>query len=316
MSNSVWNDLLTLVDSQHSISEKREFVVGGYTSISDDSRLSITYYPLVGKYDVVRHKKAQRISGWEECLTLSHDDYFEEVIEECSPSDTGLSEEEKQSRNIARSLRRVRATCRELLLSNPWEYWVTFTISDKKCDRYDFKSILKLFLGVVKRRNERKNSAPLKYLLFPEQHKDGAFHFHGFLMGVDPDELVVNEHGYLDIPLFSEAMGFVNVCPVRPLPQKERYALLIYTMKYAQKNVGSGNKDLRRGYYRSDGLERGIKITLPPCALREQLCEIHETVASYENDYIQKRTYEEEDFSEILGLLNYDKILGLQNQDC
>lgn len=297
----VWEELNSLVNSVEPNFGTRAFVVGGYAAISDDCRVSIKYFPLVGKYDVIRHKKPVRKGGWESSLTGYFDDCFEEIIEE----EHKVSSENKE-KNVARSIRRIRSTCRELLLCNPWEYWITFTVSEQNCNRYDFKEVLKLFLSVVKRRNERlKNCEPLRYLIFPEEHKKGGFHFHGFIMGLDSDELVVNEYGYLDIPLFSKNIGFVNVCPVRPLPQNERYGLLMYTMKYAQKNAMSRNEDISRGYYRSDGLKRAETLVLPPSRFRGEFAEIHGTVASFENEYVEKHTYNEADLAEILGLLSF-----------
>lgn len=79
-----------------------------------------------------------------------------------------------------RSMRRARANLRRLALANDFQYFVTLTLDQEKVDRYDGAAI-------VKRLNQwcdnmvRRHG--LRYVLVPERHKDGAFHFHGFFAG-------------------------------------------------------------------------------------------------------------------------------------
>lgn len=57
-------------------------------------------------------------------------------------------------------------------------YFVTYTFSSKKVgSRYDEKKIYEKMRDWLSDRVKRKN---LKYILVPEQHQDGAWHFHGF----------------------------------------------------------------------------------------------------------------------------------------
>ena len=278
----------------------------GVSSIFDKGRLSIRYYPTNGVIDVVHHLKSVRVGGWEESLTGFYDECFDDIqSEKCEKI---VSDSDKKSDNMARCARRVRSVCRDLLLSNNWEYWVTLTVSDEKCDRRDLRAVLNRLLNLVKSRNLKwPQRPPLKYLLLPEQHKDGAYHLHGFIMGVDGDELFVNEHGHLDFNLFSQNLGFVNIVPVRVLPQIERYALLTYTLKYAQKSVEACHGNVRRGYFRSDGLKRSEVVVLPPSDFRTALADVHGTVASYENKYVQKHTYTVEDFETILSVADFSE---------
>ncbi len=66
--------------------------------------------------------------------------------------------------------------------------FVTFTFSSKMVDRYDYDACVKL---LSKWLNNLKRSSPhLSYLVVPECHKDGAYHFHGLFAGVD-ERLIV-----------------------------------------------------------------------------------------------------------------------------
>lgn len=60
-----------------------------------------------------------------------------------------------------------------------WEMFVTFTFSSEKTDRYDYDECSRLVRRWLN--NQRRNAPDLQYLIVPEQHKDGAWHFHGLL---------------------------------------------------------------------------------------------------------------------------------------
>ena len=72
--------------------------------------------------------------------------------------------------------------------SNVWDYFVTFTFSPKKVNRYDYDECTKKLSQWIK--NLKKLSPTLSYLIVPERHKDGAYHFHGLFAGLSDRELV------------------------------------------------------------------------------------------------------------------------------
>ena len=79
--------------------------------------------------------------------------------------------------DIMRSKRRAAAKLRDYALCNDFRYFVTLTLDAAKIDRYDLGGVvrrLRIWLDNRVRRNG------LKYILVPEEHKDGAYHFHGF----------------------------------------------------------------------------------------------------------------------------------------
>lgn len=79
--------------------------------------------------------------------------------------------------NLDRSMRRARAMVRRLALANEFKYFVTLTLDASKVDRYDPKAIIRKLNSWANNQVERKG---LCYVLVPEAHKDGAWHFHGF----------------------------------------------------------------------------------------------------------------------------------------
>ena len=79
-----------------------------------------------------------------------------------------------------RSMRRARANLRRLALANDFQYFVTLTLDGDKIDRYDGAAIVKRLNQWTSNMVQRHG---LRYVLVPERHKDGAFHFHGFFTG-------------------------------------------------------------------------------------------------------------------------------------
>lgn len=67
--------------------------------------------------------------------------------------------------------------------SNEWEWFTTFTFDKEKVDRCDYSACVKLLSKWLN--NMRKHSKNLAYLIVPEQHKKGGYHFHGLFSGCD-----------------------------------------------------------------------------------------------------------------------------------
>lgn len=86
------------------------------------------------------------------------------------------------------SLNRTKGKIYNYAKCNDWEFFVTFTFSKFMVDRYNYdecSSRLSKWLN-----NLRRTSPNLCYIVVPEQHKDGAWHFHGLVSGLDDREIV------------------------------------------------------------------------------------------------------------------------------
>lgn len=79
-----------------------------------------------------------------------------------------------------RSMRRARANLRRLALANDFRYFVTLTLDKERIDRFDGAAITRALSRWCDNMVRRHG---LRYVLVPERHKDGAFHFHGFFAG-------------------------------------------------------------------------------------------------------------------------------------
>ena len=86
------------------------------------------------------------------------------------------------------SIKRSKKKVYDYAKSNEWEWFVTFTFSPDKVNRYDYDECTKY---LSKWFNNLKRSSPaLSYLVVPEQHKDGAYHFHGLFSGMNERQIV------------------------------------------------------------------------------------------------------------------------------
>ena len=111
-------------------------------------------------------------SGWEAAFGSREEDRAKPA-----PREKGVKSE---GADMVRSMRRARAKLRRLALANDFQYFVTLTLDPAKIDRYDGAAVTKALSRWCDNMVRRHG---LRYILVPERHKDGAFHFHGFMAG-------------------------------------------------------------------------------------------------------------------------------------
>lgn len=123
----------------------------------------------------------------------------------------------------------------DLARSNQWEWYVTITFSKEQVDRYNFAAIQKKFRKWLNHFSERYCDGELAYLFVPEQHKDGAWHYHGLIAGAPADEFVnsgVIQKGHQIYNLRRFNYGFTNCSKV-----KNADAICRYVAKYMSKSL-------------------------------------------------------------------------------
>lgn len=188
----------------------------------------------------------------------------------------GTVNEKKLDNNISRSKARVF----EYAYCNPWEYFVTLTISPTKHDRTDIKGYYKKFNQWL-RNYSKKHKIKLEYLFIPELHKDGkSWHMHGFLMGLPMSHLVENSNGYLDWMPYQKKFGWISLDKIR-----DRQKAASYITKYISKNLSDCIQDLgAKMYYNSRGLKTAELIKKGTLN-----CEF--SAPDFENDWVKVKWY-------------------------
>ena len=207
------------------------------------------------QYIYTGHKRAVRERGFElpsdipltnksAFAILIKDGNYIDITEYGSDNNNNNENNNRNSFNEAlsrfeSSVVRSRSRIAELGFNNPWKYFFTFTLSPEKMtewglSRHDLNGVkVKLAKAFNNYRNRRAKD--FRYLCIPEPHKDGAVHFHGFLMGVPESDLTINQNGYLDFPYFAERFGWVSIDPL-----KNREKAAAYITKYVSKSMFSG----------------------------------------------------------------------------
>lgn len=166
------------------------------------------------------------------------------------------------------NLYRTRTKIEEIFYANPnaFTYFVTLTLDPKKIDRNDPNAVTKALKTWLKNMSTRKG---LIYLLVPEQHKDGAYHFHGFISG----DLKLSESGKMRYGkkiynLDDWTFGFSEVTELHGGSQSmsaERMAgYMRKRLNYVSKGNGATTITIPLGnrYYASQCLNRHVPTTV------------------------------------------------------
>lgn len=109
------------------------------------------------------------------------------VVENFGTSSNGLANEEQAHERdwLEKSINRTKTKIADYVLCNNFSHFATFTFSPEKVkNRHDFaemSALLKNWLKTEQTNHERKHNSKFKYLIVPERHKNGAWHFHALL---------------------------------------------------------------------------------------------------------------------------------------
>lgn len=198
--------------------------------------------------------------------------------------------EDRKKARLSQSVIRTRGKIFEIALCNSFEWFCTLTLDGSKIDRNDLSSARKAISQFIRDENKKRSETQkIEYLIIPERHENGAWHFHGLFKGlVKGQDLTRNEHGYLDWSGYRRRFGFFSCSRI-----KSQEACSRYITKYVTKGLNSDNAkatNLEAGqhsYFASQGLKRREVI--------EKLCsekigffdpEMSENW-SFENEYIK-----------------------------
>lgn len=87
------------------------------------------------------------------------------------------TDEPDRDRSAASSMNRTKNRVYYLARSNTWDWFVTLTLDPERVDSHDYDVCVKHLKGWID--TVRRTCGGLKYIIVPERHKSGRFHFHG-----------------------------------------------------------------------------------------------------------------------------------------
>lgn len=167
------------------------------------------------------------------------------------------------------SLSRTRRNIRELSLCNNFTHFATLTVSSSRFDRYALDDCQEHLRSIIKK--IKRNNKDFIYIFITEKHKDGAFHFHGLVSGLD---FYINQNGYLSNKDF-DTLGFNSFSII-----KDKQKVSNYILKYITKDCVKNSKGTV--YISSRGLKKANKTYLPLDT---------KVKYTYENDFVKIKDF-------------------------
>lgn len=123
--------------------------------------------------------------------------YFEKpILLGSSPSEETIQKRVKARKtfetasedSIQKTVNRNRVQIYDLATMNDWDYFVTFTFNPSKVDSYDYENTSTKLSTWLK--NLRRLNPDMKYVVVPEMHESGRYHFHGLVSNVDSSQFI------------------------------------------------------------------------------------------------------------------------------
>lgn len=162
------------------------------------------------------------------------------------PIELGVSKKKIKGSSSPRKFRtdvvkRKRDKLYDIVCSNEWSHFGTLTLDSKKINRYDYSLIVKKITNCFRNFKYRYDN-DFKYVLVPEKHKDGAYHFHGLFFFSDDKHL---KRYTRDLFYFKKYnLGYNSFSAIKNLE-----ACRVYILKYISKTNVSVPEFKRTFFY-------------------------------------------------------------------
>lgn len=149
------------------------------------------------------------------------------------------TKKDKKLANLERSVRRSRVTIKDLILCNKYDLWCTFTFDPKKVDTLNNHALAQLRIQTWLK-NQKIRSPELKYLIIPEQHKSGRYHFHALLKNYNgnlKDSKLKTKSGQIIYNATGYRLGFTQFVKIENKDVDEYAKIANYISKYVTKDT-------------------------------------------------------------------------------
>ena len=178
-------------------------------------------------------------------------------------------------RKLEQSIARAKRTIMEKALCNDWDFFFTGTVNPEKLDGFDLDELHKELTKFFSYKNQKHGK--VDFLIVPERHKSGQWHFHGLLRGVLPSDIVDfkflyrqkydrlpnyilkkihNNEPCYEYTKYAEKFGFCNLEPI-----KSHEAVSKYITKYCNKELASRADEIGKHlYFCSRGLKKAEQV--------------------------------------------------------
>lgn len=173
-----------------------------------------------------------------------------------------LMREPDKERSLQVSMNRTINVVNHLARCNFWEWFITFTFNPEKVDSFDYAACTKSLSDWL--RSMRRSVPDMGYLIVPELHKSGRYHFHGLFFGCDNLNFVESGHytkgGDIIYNVGKYRLGWTTATRV-----KDNTKVTKYICKYITKDLCAVSSNKKR-YWRSRNLNlcEMVEVLLDP----------------------------------------------------
>ena len=192
---------------------------------------------------------------------------------------------------------------------NSWDLFVTLTFDPKKVDSFNYDDVTKKLQNwlIVMRRNNNN----LKYIIVPELHKSGRFHFHGLFANCDGLKLVDSgerdSKGNIIYNIDNYKLGFTTATKVINTDAVNKYIA-----KYVTKDLFK-NTMYKRRYWASKNCNKPT--------VKESFVDIDEIIKKLDNrcellsKKVKEYTYTNEQGEEFTNQIIYYELDSILSQN-
>lgn len=178
--------------------------------------------------------------------------------------------------------------------SNEWDWFVTLTFSPDKVDRYNYDDVVSKVHNWLS--YMRKICPSMKYIVVPELHKDGAYHFHGLFTDCDGLNFVDSgrvdkKNGNIIYNVGKYRYGYTTAERVLSTQSASGYVTKYITKELCAATFG------RKRYWKSRNLEQAEKVDLILTSEDKknfvyQLCDVAQWSKDVETEYVDVKYFE------------------------
>lgn len=188
--------------------------------------------------------------------------------------DNGVKDKE---RSLYSSKNRTINSIYDIARSNEWEYFLTLTFNPDKVDSFNYEEVTKKLSKWLN--NFKSRYAPeLKYIIVPELHKSGRFHFHGLISNIGSASFVdsgkKDKSGNVIYNLGNYNLGFSTVTIINDVRRVSSYI-----GKYITKDLCATTFNKKR-YWCSKNLDKPeiLEYVMEPSEIEDMILSVNERI--------------------------------------
>lgn len=241
-------------------------------------RIYNTVYNCEDKNDVFGKKEQNRkediLQGVTSDEVWENIEYYEKYLDEL-PEDEEIYSRKERSLQVSKS--RAIQKIYEITRSNEWEYFITLTFNPEKVDSFNYDVVVKKLSKWLN--NLKARYAPdLRYIVVPELHKSGRYHFHGLFADIGNMQLIDSgkrlPDGEIIYNLGNYDLGFTTATRI-----KDNARVSSYITKYISKDLCAVTNGKKR-YWNSKNLKKVqiLEYIMTPEEINNMLCDLSENI--------------------------------------